>query len=185
VPLFKKSFKTAFAEVNAAEEAEFQRVMALPPAADLAADLMEAFGPDGPKRGKPLTLYDLVDWMLGRYDFSSRRQRVLCSTRLRRNSSPIREALQVLEHAELVYLTIRTDSADNWRATSLGLADLASGKDAVRHRISQRSGSAPAPVTQPRQSTAARLGEVEALRAAGAISETEYAAKREQIINEI
>jgi len=40
-------------------------------------------------------------------------------------------------------------------------------------------------VTPPRQSTAQRLQELETVRATGAVSEAEYSAKREQIINEI
>ncbi len=76
------------------------RVMPLPSSEELAAELMSAFGPDGPKRGKPLT--------------------------------------QILEHAELVYLTVQSESPDNWRTTSLGLATPRGGKDAVRQRISGR-----------------------------------------------
>lgn len=63
---------------------EFARVMDFPPVADIATELMAAFGPDGPKSGKPLTLNDLREWWLDRYDFADRRQRVVCSTRLRR-----------------------------------------------------------------------------------------------------
>ncbi|MCW2626682.1 MAG: hypothetical protein QOF66_3853 [Mycobacterium sp.] len=47
------------------------------------------------------------------------------------------------------------------------------------------TGVAPAAVTPPRQSTAQHLQELETVRATGAVSEAEYSAKREQIINEI
>jgi hypothetical protein len=128
VPLFKTSFKAAWREAQRAHHAEFQHVVAPPPAADLAAELMQAFAVEGPKRGKPLTEHELVGWKLGSYEFSSRGQRAMCYKKLR---APIREALQVLEHAELVYQTIRTDKPDNWTATSRGLETLKSGNDVV------------------------------------------------------
>jgi hypothetical protein len=97
-----------------------------------------------------------------------------------RLEAPVREALQVLEHAELVYITVREESADNWRATRLGLEALRGGYEVVRQRIKERTGGgAPAP------SAAQRLDELETLRSAGVISEAEYSAKRQQIINEI
>lgn len=54
---------------------------------------------------------------------------------------PILEALQMLEHSELVYVRDISDlGSRRWQATRLGLATLASGKDAVRHRIKDRTG---------------------------------------------
>lgn len=183
MPLFKKSFKDAWAQAGADMDQEFARVMDFPPVAEIATELMAAFGPDGPKRGKPLTLNDLREWWLDRYDFADRRQRVVCSTRLRRGGGgPIREALQVLEHAELVYLTVRTDREDVWTATNVGLSALADGRDAVAERVGRRvAGSAAA---EPK-SAADRLQELETLRSAGVITDAEYAAKREHIIDGI
>ncbi|MBW0013605.1 hypothetical protein [Mycobacterium sp.] len=52
--------------------------------------------------------------------------------------------MQLLEHAELVYLYLMWDyttgANGGWSATQLGLATLANGKDAVRQRIEDRTG---------------------------------------------
>jgi hypothetical protein len=92
--------------------------------------------------------------------------------------APLREALQILEHAELVYLTVRSERPDTWTATSSGLEALARGKDAVSHSVLHRS-NADAP------SRAQRLQELQSLHSSGTISDAEYAAKRERILNEI
>ncbi len=69
----------------------------------------------------------------------------------------------------------------------MGLAALADGEQAVRQRITERTGAGPAPavVTPPRQSIAQRLQELETLRASDAVSEPEYSAKREKIIDDL
>ena len=169
------NYKKGLAESKHALEAELQSVMALPPVADLAAELMPAFRPDGPKPGKSLTLHQLVKWKLGQYEFSSKGLRIIAYGKL---ETPVREALQVLEHAELVYVTVKAESADNWQATKLGLDALRGGNDTVMQRITERTGGSPAPIAQ-------RLQELERLRTSGVISEAEYATKRQQIINEI
>jgi hypothetical protein len=57
---------------------------------------------------------------------------------------PIREATQLLEHAELVYVRQVVEFQDGsevyWSATQLGLATLGNGKAAVRQRIKDRTG---------------------------------------------
>jgi hypothetical protein len=52
------------------------------------------------------------------------------------------EAVQLLEHAELLYVRSISDVAGacSWCATRLGLATLAEGKAAVRQRIKDRTG---------------------------------------------
>ena len=177
MPGFGKKLKALTDEVKRARQAEFERLVAVPPAADLAAELMPAFGPHGPKRGKPLTIDDVAGWMIRDYRLNFR-ERALCLTKL---SGPIAEALQVLAHAELVYVTTDGDAPDHWRATNVGLASLANGT--YRQRISERNSSATA--APPHQSTVERLQELETLRAADVISESEYHAKRAQIISEI
>jgi hypothetical protein len=77
VPLFKTNLKTAWAEGKRSAEAEIERVMPTQSAAHLAAPLMQAFGSDGPKRGKSLTQHDLVKWILSQYEFSSRALKAL------------------------------------------------------------------------------------------------------------
>lgn len=66
---------------------------------------------------------------------------------------------------------------------------MAGGKVAVKQRIENGTGAAPAvappATTSTRLPTAQRLQELEALRATGAISDAEYLAKRKQIIDEL
>ena len=177
VPLFKTNLKTAWAEGKRSAEAEIERVMPMQSAAHLAAPLMQAFGSDGPKRGKSLTQHDLVKWMLSQYEFSSRALKALAYQKI---DAAIREALQVLEHAELVYISVDSDQPDKWTATGAGLAALARGKDVVRQHITERTGTAspPKPIDE-------RLQELDNLRSTGVISEAEYNTKRGQIIDEI
>ena len=90
VPLFKTNLKTAWAEGKRSAEAEIERVMPMQSAAHLAAPLMQAFGSDGPKRGKSLTQHDLVKWMLSQYEFSSKALKALAYQKI---DAAIREAL--------------------------------------------------------------------------------------------
>jgi hypothetical protein len=54
---------------------------------------------------------------------------------------PVQEALQLLEHAELVCGYHRDGmSIWVWRATRLGLATMATGRHTVRQRIKERTG---------------------------------------------
>jgi hypothetical protein len=97
-------------------------------AGDLAAHLMPAFGPGAPARSGvgQVGLPGLFQW-LGYRDDSL--------------WGPILEAVQLLEHAELIMLADVTDSGtSHWSATRFGLATLAEGKDAVRQRIKDRTG---------------------------------------------
>jgi hypothetical protein len=105
---------------------------------DLAAELMAAFGPGGARRSRPdvLTPGELADWLF----------RLYRSSYFQELYSPMREALQLLEHAELVYVRWRYEptSSDKgnlgWSVTRLGLTTLADGKAAVRQRIKDRTG---------------------------------------------
>jgi hypothetical protein len=115
------------------------------PPADLAAELMAAFHPGGPpgeraSEGSSFSPFDLVKWLSRVYPNPGR-----CARQATRPlTGPIREAMQLLEHAELVYIRSMPDFDDasnvNWSATRLGLATLASGKAAVRQRIKDRTG---------------------------------------------
>jgi hypothetical protein len=188
-----RKLETAFAELAAS----------LPPATDLAAELMPAFGPDGPKGGKDLSRSDLGGWILPQmlpqceHKLSQQSLKALHAVvrmgtrglRLGMELAPISEAVQLLEHAELVYESSRTEQDDYWSATQFGLATLGKGKAAVRQRIKDRTGlygevvGATGAPSQP--SVAQRLQELETLRVTGVISDAEYTAKREKIINEI
>jgi hypothetical protein len=113
--------------------------------ADLATELLAAFHPAGPpgdgaNPGSSFSPFDLVKWLSRSYPNPGR-----CARQATRPLiGPIREAMQLLEHAELVYVRSMPDFDDasnvNWSATRLGLATLASGKAAVRQRIKDRTG---------------------------------------------
>jgi hypothetical protein len=99
------------------------------PPAELAAELMAAFG-----QGTELTPQKLVQWLLRGGSSRASMGPLLVA---------IKEAVQLLEHAELVYVSRMTDSANlriTWEPTRVGLATLGSGKDAVRQRIKERTG---------------------------------------------
>jgi hypothetical protein len=130
MPLFRKKDHTAEDE---AARTHFEQLMALSPA-DLAAELMPAFGPDGPRHGKNLNILQPVSWLLrghrGAGGVSDRRQLV----------AAVREAAQVLEHAELVQARHLGGQSGGslWNATRLGAAALANAD--YRQHIKDRPG---------------------------------------------
>ena len=98
------------------------------PAGDLAAQLMPAFGPGAPARSGDGTV-----GLPGLFKLLGYRDNSMVG--------PILEAVQLLEHAELILIADITDYGDRyWSATRFGLATLAEGKDAVRQRIKDRTG---------------------------------------------
>lgn len=105
------------------------------PPADLAAELMAAFGPELSTRVPVLALSEFSAWMFR--GFPERRGLILPA---RPVSEPILEAIQLLEHSELVYVRWVSDNGFSWSASRLGLATLAEGKAAVRQRIKDRTG---------------------------------------------
>ena len=102
------------------------------PPADLAAEIMGVYGPGGPGH-EILGWTYFSDWMFRQYP--PRKGIVVMGPPVQR---PIREAIQLLEHSELV-LRFGSES-ESWQVTRLGLATLARGKDAVRQRIKDRTG---------------------------------------------
>ena len=111
-------------------------IIAAPPA-ELAAELMSAFGPETPRRVPWLVSSDFEEWMFRGYP-----ERTGLILPARPVVEPILEAIQLLEHAELVFVRYisTTDGGRSWNATRLGLATLAEGKAAVRQRIKDRTG---------------------------------------------
>ncbi|WP_131811339.1 hypothetical protein [Mycobacterium kubicae] len=105
------------------------------PPAELAPELMAAFGPDAPRRVPRLAVADLSDWMFRRYP---KQTGFVVQARPVRES--IYEAVQLLEHSELVYIRWTSDNECSWSATRFGLTTLANGKAAVRQRIKDRTG---------------------------------------------
>jgi hypothetical protein len=129
MPLFRKKDHTAEGEVT---QGRFEWLMGLS-SADLAAELMPAFGPDGPRHGKDVHSLQLVSWLMRRY-----RDGGNVSRPAEKLYAAVREAMQVLEHAELVHARQSGDGGLHWNATRLGAAALADGD--VRKRIKDRAG---------------------------------------------
>jgi hypothetical protein len=126
VPLFRKS-EDKIAKAAAAQ-AEFERLNALSPA-DLAVEVMPAFGPDGPHGHGPtggINILQALFW-LNQAHFPSG------ISYIRQLQEPVREAIQALDHAGLVMTSAGREGS--WTAaTRLGLASLADGT------LSQRVG---------------------------------------------
>jgi hypothetical protein len=116
------------------------------PPADLAAEVMAAFGPGGPgQEGNTVREDTLFKWLFRGYAYmnDTRFSAVKLRSRTEKLAHwPIREAMQLLEHSELVCIAWWGESSAHaeWRATQLGLATLAGGKAAVRQRIKDRTG---------------------------------------------
>jgi hypothetical protein len=129
MPLFGRKDHSAEDE---AARVHFARLMALS-AADLAAELMPAFGPDGPRRGKNLNVVHLNRWFVRGY-------RSTGGVPLRELHTAVTEAVQVLQNAELIQLTWPGGghSSRQWNATRLGAESLAKGD--YRQRINDRTG---------------------------------------------
>jgi hypothetical protein len=114
------------------------------PPAELAAELMPGFGPNGAepylRDSQDFTHRSLEEWLFYRHGYPYQGtpwSRFYPDGRC----WPILEALQLLEHAELIYISEIQDSGDRrWRPTRLGLSALAEGKDVVRQRIKDRTG---------------------------------------------
>jgi hypothetical protein len=115
------------------------------PPADLATELMAAFGPHGPgPDGATHSESGLFKWLFrGHVDFTSTTLKdiFLRQDAQKQAGSTLQEAMQLLEHAELVCVMDISDAGTRyWGATSLGLAALSNGKAAVRQRIKDRTG---------------------------------------------
>lgn len=112
------------------------------PPADLAVEVMVAFGPAGLPDANAShvdnarRLSDVADYLFRDYP------RPTGFITFGRPVQPaLLEAIQLLEHSELVYVRVIADSDRSWAATRLGLAALATGKPAVRQRIRDRTGA--------------------------------------------
>ena len=105
------------------------------PPAELAAELMTAFSPDGPHGGTHVSSYDLTEWQFRGYP-----KQTGFFAAARPVGEAVSEAVQLLEHSELIYLGWFSNDYPVWSVTRLGTATLGSGKDAIRQRIKDRTG---------------------------------------------
>jgi hypothetical protein len=105
------------------------------PPAELATELMSAFGPDGPRAGQQVSSYDVTEWMFREYP-----KQTGIFVAARPVNEAISEAVQLLEHSELIYLRWFSNDYPVWSVTRLGTETLRTGKDAIRQRIKDRTG---------------------------------------------
>ena len=113
----------------AAAKAEGDRLVALTPA-QLAVEVMPAFGPDGPKASQS---YGINVFQVG---IALMQNTPRGTIEMKELIEPIREALQVLEHAELI--ARNSGREGTWfKATRLGQTALAEGS--VQTYVDQRT----------------------------------------------
>ncbi len=122
---------------DAAAKAETDRLTSLP-VVDLADELMGAFGPEGKKNprglmgaGETINLLQVLEWLLSDYPRSSKYWPQL--------DQPVREGLQVLEHADLISKTALPKGGVRMNATRLGVEALADGS--VKQKLAPVAGS--------------------------------------------
>lgn len=107
------------------------------PRADLAVEVMGLFG-----KAESCTTRDIQAQLFGLpMQVPLLRGDPKLAAALDRVDIPVHEALQLLEHAELICGHLLSGmSFWVWRATRLGLATMDNGKHAVRQRIKDRTG---------------------------------------------
>jgi hypothetical protein len=114
---------------DAAVSAEIERLISLP-VADLAAEMMPAFGPDGPRvPGGGVGILQVLSWLMSSYPRGNKN--------LSRLLPVGREGVQVLERAGLVQILQRAEDGSIGRlsATRLGQEALADGS--VRQQLAR------------------------------------------------
>jgi hypothetical protein len=110
-----------------AAQATFDWAQSVSPA-DVAAQLMGAFGPEG---RQIIDTVRLAHWLLfGTFDLHP------SGGLITETACVVEEAAQLLEHAEL----LRHVGDNCWRVNRLGMAALSQGTAAVRQRIKDRTG---------------------------------------------
>jgi hypothetical protein len=131
--MFNRNREQKQAEENAAKE-EVDRLIGLP-VAELAAEVLPAFGPEGPGKdgAKSIGTFQIAMFLMR--DFSRGKQN------FKEMLGPVREATQALEHAELVEIRLPDNSGVGARAkaTRLGLATIADGS--VAEKLAARTGA--------------------------------------------
>ncbi|HUO71750.1 MAG TPA: hypothetical protein VMU39_13325 [Solirubrobacteraceae bacterium] len=105
---------------DAAAEAEVERLTALP-VEDLAAEILPAFGPDGPGKGeRSINILQIASFMVRTFPRGASHIRPLLE--------PLREGVQRLEHSELVRTQLKSTGGGRTVITRRGLEAVASGK---------------------------------------------------------
>lgn len=105
------------------------------PIAELATELFHAFGSHGVRNGEAVNAAALADWMFR--DYPPQTGFIVTA---RPVEAAIMEAVQLLEHSELVYLRWTSNDVPVWSVTRLGTSLLINGREAVRQRIRDRTG---------------------------------------------
>ena len=129
--MFGNKNKEEKAAQDVAVSAEIERLISLP-VADLAAEMMPAFGPDGPRvPGGGVGILQVLSWLMSSYPRGNKN--------LSRLLPAGREGIQALERAGLVQILHRGEdgSAGRLNVTRLGQAALAG--DSVRQHLARPS----------------------------------------------
>jgi hypothetical protein len=131
--MFNRNRDQKQAEETAAKE-EADRLIGLP-VAELAAEVLPAFGPNGPGKDgtKSIGTFQIAMFLMRDFPRGSQNFKGMLG--------PVREATQALEHAELVEIrqTDNTGVAARAQATRLGVVTIADGS--VAEKLAARSGA--------------------------------------------
>lgn len=107
---------------DAAAQAEAERLLGLP-LEDLAAEILPAFGPDGPGKGeKSLNVLQVGSFLMREFPRGA--------SQIRQLLDPIREGLMRLEHSELIRTQLMSTGGGRLVVTRRGLEALASADPA-------------------------------------------------------
>jgi hypothetical protein len=117
VSLFGNSEEKAAEQ--AAAKAEAERLVALP-LAELAPEVLPAYGPDGAKPGDTINILQVMSWMMRDYPGGTKQLKEL--------QGPVREAIGALEHADLLVEVGRRGAGSQLKLSRLGEQALAEGK---------------------------------------------------------
>jgi hypothetical protein len=131
--LFGNKAQKQMEEAAAAKE-EADRLAGLP-VAEIAAEILAAFGPDGPGKNatKSIGTFQIGLWLMRDFPRGNQYMKELLA--------PIREGTQALEHAELVEIRATNNGgvAERAMATRLGLATIEDGSAA--EKLAARTGA--------------------------------------------
>ena len=106
-----------------AAQAEAERLSSLP-VPELAAEVLRAYGPDGPNPGEAINLLRVLSWLMDDYPRGNKYLKDL--------QQPVQEANQALENAGLIIQVGRRGAGAQRKLTREGEQALADGSAAKR-----------------------------------------------------
>lgn len=106
------------AQQEQAAQAEAERLSSLP-VRELAAEVLRAYGPDGPNPGEAINLLRVLNWLMDSYPRGTKYLKEL--------QQPVQEANQALENAGLIMEIGRRGAGAQRKITREGEQALADG----------------------------------------------------------